>query len=131
MDIIYQASGSQVNCISTERFKTIETITDEFTIDLSNDSVKNMIQFCLKALGAPYDVSAVVGIGIVMLANSLGKDINNPLDDGTKEYFCSKFIETLMANFTAIKIDKKPSLVLPVDIFNTLVQLSIPHMKYL
>lgn len=127
-DIIYQASGKYVNCIGVSRFNTIETITDTFVLDVDQDSYKSMIQYCIDALGAPYDVEGIIGLAPVLFMRLFGKKINNPLDDSSDE-FCSKMIDTLLAKFTYVQIEGEPGVIMPVDIYNKLITLKIGHLK--
>lgn len=126
-DLIYQASGLKVNCIGTARFQQIEIITDIFTLEVDDQLIEKMVQYCIDALGAPYDVGGAIGAGLARILKHFGKNWTNTWAKND-QYFCSELIIMLLFMVGDGTVDN-PDTVLPQDVYSQLVKLNIQHWK--
>src|SRR5258708_2144045 len=55
-DIIYQASGLQVNFVGNILFESKENIVKEFSLDISDEIYTNMMQDSIDIAGGPYSM---------------------------------------------------------------------------
>lgn len=118
--LVYQASGTQVNFISQERFNEEEVIVKEFILEVDEISMNKMIQFAIDNVGAPYGVKEIFGLGLVLLCRLFGKKIKNPFGDGTKSFFCSQLVDYILSGPLNRNITFDPDLVTPKDIYKYL-----------
>jgi hypothetical protein len=118
-----------VNCIGFDRFDEVEAITDNFTFEVEDELLVPVIQFCIDNLGVPYSLKEVVGIAYVLIKRSHGQYVDNPFDSGNAQYFCSQFVDVLLENFVGVKSSNPPSCTTPLDLYQTLVSLGVPHLQ--
>lgn len=97
-DIIYQASGLQVNFIGLDRFKTKEIIIKEFAVQITPETKKQVLQYCTDTAGAPYGVLEVLGFPWVILNSAFGRHVNNPFGSSTS-FVCSQFVGSILKDF--------------------------------
>lgn len=91
-DIIYQASGSQVNFVGTKIFLTHNKIISEYSINIDSEIRKKMIQKAIDNSGIPYGIKEVLGLGLVRFSSIFGKKIQNPFRDGANTFVCVELI---------------------------------------
>lgn len=92
IDIIYQASGHQVNFVSEEMFLTKNEVVREFCFNVSDEAFDKYMIFSLKNAGKPYGVKQIFGILLVQL---FGLE-KNPFADGTNKYVCSELVADIL-----------------------------------
>jgi hypothetical protein len=84
LDIVYQASGAQVNFMNgTLFFKKAEPVR-EFCFEVSDHAFDAYMTFALKNVGKPYGLLQVFGIALYALFG-LKK---NPFPSGSANYIC-------------------------------------------
>lgn len=112
-NIIYQASSTMVNFMSDEIFEEENLIVDEFEVEITDENLVGMIQFAMDNAGRPYGVKEALGLGIVRIAELLGKTIKNPFKDGGSTYVCSALGAYILKHYTALNIPVDPEDVSP------------------
>jgi len=98
-DIIYQASGLQVNFIGAILFATKVKIIKEFKLEVNDQAYKRIMQFAIDNAGTPYGYKQLLGMGIVRIAKLFNKTIKNPFSDGKATYVCSELAGTVLQSF--------------------------------
>lgn len=98
-DIIYQASKSMINFMSTKVFGDEEIIVKEFEVEISEKSRISLMQFAIDNAGKPYSLREAIGLGLVRICALFGKKITNPFKDGTDSYVCSVLADYILENF--------------------------------
>ena len=96
-NLIYQASGLSVNFIGEDLFNSKEVTVKEFTIPISDEAKKQVVQFAIDHAGLPYNIGGVVGIGAVKFCALFGKRIKNPITGNG--YFCSELAAQILQDF--------------------------------
>lgn len=104
-DLIYQASGAMVNFMGTIIWNSHNQIVEEFPVNISDENYYKLMQFCIDNAGKPYSIKDVVGLGIVRLAELLGKKINNPLSDGDSGYVCCELAAYILKDFAGMELE--------------------------
>jgi len=103
VDIIYQASGTQVNFESGEMFfKKAETVR-EFEFEITDDAFDAYMRFAIKNAGKPYGVLQVFGIALYSL---LGLE-KNPFPSGSTNYICSELVAEILFEIGKFKYDRE------------------------
>lgn len=103
IDLIYQASGTQVNFESGELFfKKAEAIR-EFQFEVSDEAFDKYMEFAIRNAGKPYGILQVFGILFVSLF-SLEK---NPFPSGSANYVCSELVGEILYEIGRFKYDRE------------------------
>lgn len=123
-DIIYQASGFEVNFIGTDLFLKHSKIIKEIQLEISDEEFKSCMQFCIDNSGIPYGIKQLFGMGYVKLMKLFGKNIKNPFRDGKKSYVCSELIGVLLEKELQIKLGLNLEVDGPKELYNKLKQLT-------
>ena len=87
-DMIFQASGLQVNMMSYDEFCSINTPVYEYEAELADTNHRALIQWMLKKLGKPYSVAQLLRI---LLYKATGLKLGS---DGQAE-ICSQLVTQL------------------------------------
>lgn len=119
-DIVYQASGLQVNFMSTSVFADNNVVVKEFYVDVSDDNYIKMMQFCIDSAGKPYSLKEIFGFGWVKLNKLIGRKVGNPFDDGTNAFVCSILADYILENFTETKVEGEFKDADPIAIYQAL-----------
>lgn len=119
-DIIYQASGLQVNFMSTSVFTSENIVVKEFYVDVSDENYVKMMQFCIDNAGKPYSVKEILGFGWIKLAKVFGKTVSNPFKIDGNEWVCSILADYILENFADKDIPGDYEDADPPVIFNAL-----------
>lgn len=90
-DIVYQASGLQVNFESFARFQSHSTPIAEFTFQVSDFTWHRIAAFMLNRLSRPYSVKSILGLFLKMT----GIRKTNIIKDGPDAYVCSELAEDI------------------------------------
>lgn len=103
IDLVYQASGTQVNFESGELFfKKAETVR-EFEFEVTDDAFDKYMVFALKNAGKPYGLLQVFGIALYALFG-LKK---NPFPSGSANYVCSELVGEILFELGKFKYDRE------------------------
>lgn len=102
VDLIYQASGSQVNFMGLEHFKTQATSVHEFECEIPDSDYDDFMRWAIINSGAPYSAKQPLGILLIKLFN-LRK---NPFGNGEFAWVCSELVFFFFRKFAKIVINE-------------------------
>jgi hypothetical protein len=123
-DLIYQASSTMVNFMSTSVFEANNVIVAKFDVNISQASKKALMQFAIDNVGKSYGIKEVVGLAWVRLNELCGKTIKNPFKDSGTTYVCSELVSTILVDFNGIELNKDVEDMTPLDVYNVLMSLN-------
>ena len=109
-DLIYQASGTQVNFMGSELFYGHVHVFEEFEIQIKDEDYIEMMKFCIDNAGKPYSARDILAI----LFSS------EKLLDGREKFICSELVGIILEDYADISSGKK--IPTPKDIYNLLVE---------
>jgi len=113
-DLIYQASGLQVNFVGKTLFEKDHIAVKEFDLQISDEAHKKALQFAVDTAGMPYSIKQLFGILVYSLT---GKRV---LQDGRSAYVCSELVAQMLSEDLGITITKDLDIVTPKDVYNIL-----------
>lgn len=91
-DIIYQASHLAVNFESNITFDS-HAITDEaYEVNISDDTYKAIMQFCMDNSDKPYGVLEILGFAYMKLMANMRYTVNNPFPSYGSAFVCSQLV---------------------------------------
>jgi hypothetical protein len=99
-DLIYQASGLQVNFMGPKYFDDRESSIYEFEAEVPDETYKAFMQWAIMNSGYPYSLKQALGIGLVRVFN-LKK---NPFVNDKKSWVCSELAGYVLSKFLDISI---------------------------
>lgn len=99
-DLIYQASRGMVHFISGDNFDAEEITVIEYSIDLTDDQHKIVMQKCIDLVATDYGTLELLGMGLEKYTG-----IKNPFRDGSKSFVCSELVGTILRLVTTINLD--------------------------
>lgn len=102
VDLIYQASGLQVNFMGLEHFKEQAHIVAEFEASLPEEKHDEFMRWAIINSGANYSTKQVLGILLIKLFNLK----RNPFSNGRIAWVCSELVGFILSSFFNIKIDE-------------------------
>lgn len=115
-EIIYQASGLQVNFIGSKLFNEHHVTVHEFQFPVSDESHTNAMRFAVDKAGSPYSIKQLFSI---LLYLATGKVY---FRDGRSAYVCSELIGQMLTEDLKIPVNKDLDLVVPRDIYEILLK---------
>lgn len=89
-DIVYQASGTQVNAKAYSYFIQGEEVVAEFTFVVQEETWQRIAKFMVANINKPYSIKEVAGLALRILGFKLGLDVPNPFHDGPASFVCSE-----------------------------------------
>jgi ABC-type uncharacterized transport system permease subunit len=101
VDLIYQASGAQVNFMGLDIFKSHVVIVKEFSIDIPDEKYKEFMRWAIINSGAPYSIKQPLGILLIKLFNLK----RNPLQNGRAAWICSELVAFVLSAFLGVDIN--------------------------
>jgi len=111
-DLIYQASGVQVNFTGFKFFNKHVEIYKEFLFTISEESYFNLMKFCIENAGAPYSIRDILAIFIYKMT---GHKIKSKKENG---FVCSELVGTILKDFIDQRLkDQDVDFFTPKDIF--------------
>lgn len=108
-DLIYQASGVQVNFMSERIFNSHAETLYTFESELSDEAYGKLMKFCIVNAGAPYSIKQIFAILIYKLT---GKKVYPCLEG----FVCSEIAGIVIKDFFNFKINDVDYLT-PKDVF--------------
>lgn len=111
-ELIYQASGTQVNFMGSKLFYERVHMFNEFKLQIKDEDYIEMMRFCIDNAGKPYSMMDIFAI--------LFK--NEKLLDGREKFICSELVGIILKNYAKIPINKKTGMLTPKNIYNLLVE---------
>jgi len=125
--IIYQASGSAINFEGTKHFLLHAIPIEEYSLEISDESKRKLIQYAIDNCGVAYGIKQVLGIGIVKLAAIFGIKIKNPFSDGADTQVCAELLGRILEDVLGDNLNLDLDLAGPKAL-NEVVQ-NIPNIK--
>lgn len=122
-ELIYQASGVQLNFMSKKHFDSASIIVEEFEFEVSGEDFDSYMNFAVKESGAPYSIKKVFEIGI-------SKVISRPIDLVNDEniWVCSKLAGKVLKRFFNNEINEMEVLYSgPKDIYKICKKIKANH----
>lgn len=110
-DLIYQASGLQVNFVGKTLFEADHIIVREFDIQISDAAHKKALQFAVDKAGTPYSIKQLLNILIYILIKK------SPFEDGRSSYVCSELVGQMLKEEFGVEVSKDLDIVTPKDIY--------------
>lgn len=95
-DIIYQASGTQVNFVGTKIFESCNKVVIEYPLDIKEETKKRILQQAIDKAGIPYGIKEIFGLAIIKLYSLFGKKISNPFGNRDITYVCCELVADLL-----------------------------------
>lgn len=127
VDLIYQASGLQVNFMGLSHFREKALSLYEFEAELSDESYRKFMRWAIENSGANYSTKQPLGILLIKLFN-LGC---NPFDNGRSAWVCSELVGFVLSEFLDLKVDVDLETIGPRGIFDIckkhLKQIEVKH----
>ncbi|HLD91720.1 MAG TPA: hypothetical protein VI911_12035 [Patescibacteria group bacterium] len=106
-EIIYQASGTQVNYIGSVLFYKHVHVVEEFEIEISDEQYLKMMQYMVDNAGKPYSIKNI-------LANVFRSE---KLLDGDEGFVCSELAGDILEKFKGLVFDKPLDIIQPKDVY--------------
>jgi hypothetical protein len=103
VDIVYQASGLQVNFMGLQRFRDHAVTLAEFEFEMPDEMYKNFMRWAITNSGADYSMKQPLGILLIKLFNLR----DNPFANGRSAWVCSELVGFVFDAFLGVKIDPK------------------------
>lgn len=116
-DLVYHASAKGLNFMGIDIFKQHNKIIYEKTIEISDQSYKEIIEKAITYAGSDYGLLQAIGIGVAYCLKRMGLPKWNPFSDGRERWACSEWVsEALMVAYPKLIIDLET--VSPQDVYN-------------
>jgi len=112
-DVIYQASGLQVNYIGSKLFYKHVHVVDEFSLEISDEDYRKMMQYTVDNAGKPYSLKSIFAILFKI----------ESWCDGDDSFVCSELIGEILRKYTDVSIDKSSEALTPKDIHRYLTSI--------
>lgn len=77
-DFIYQSSGTRTNFMGGDYFRKLNTVIEEYVLQVPDEVEAKVGHLCVTREGAPYPVKSIIGIGVVKFFGLVGAKIKNP-----------------------------------------------------
>jgi len=103
VDLIYQASGVQVNFMGLEVFRAHALILSEFEVEVPDDKHKEFMRWAIVNAGTPYSMKQPLGILLIKLFNLE----RNPLQNGRTAWVCSEIVAFILSTFAGVDFDMR------------------------
>lgn len=113
----YQASHTVVNYMSEAVFLAQETVVQEFTFSVSDESFIAMEQFAADNAGKPYGTLEIIGLGVVQLASLFNIKMHNPLREAGSTWICDQLIAAMLAACNNVKLPMPLDDMTPQDVY--------------
>lgn len=110
-NLIYQASGLQVNFIGEQLFTEHCTVVKECKIDVCDDTYTKIMTFAVDRAGYPYSFKQLLNIAIYMITGKA-----KTFTSGREAYVCSELAGEILKNILKIAIEKNLDILTPEDI---------------
>jgi hypothetical protein len=107
-DVVLQADHRGVGVISWKRFAGACSVVAQYGMRLPWEGLLPEI---VDQLGTGYDVGGLVGQGVMILGNALGRHWENPFQNDD-QWYCSEFVAHLL-ELCGEKLPAKPSAISP------------------
>lgn len=121
-NLIYQASGLQVNFVGETVFKDHCEIVKECIIQVSDETYTKMMTFAIDKAGYPYSLKQLFNIAIYMCTGKA-----RILNSGRESYVCSELAGEMLKTILNVPISEDLDIVTPKDIDQALEEAGLWH----
>jgi hypothetical protein len=121
--LVYHAAGNSLHFLGEEQARLQLDTVVEYSVELSDDCMFKVVDYCLEKAGTPYDLKAVFGLGIKL---SFGLK-SNPFANGTKQMFCSELVVRILQQKFALAKPYEPELMTVKDVELLLKRIAAEH----
>lgn len=111
VDLVLQASSTQVNMVTDAYFLSKETVYQEFTLSLTEQTYEKVLLALLADLGEPYSLLQILNSFIYLLCKKA------PLDKYISGWDCSKLVAMTLKDELGFKIDEDLDVITPKDMY--------------
>jgi hypothetical protein len=111
VDVVYQASHGNVNCLEYSNFLATNIVVKEFEVEVTNEQVRDSVRSCIFLLQKPY---GYWGLLKIVLKKLLGVKWEG---DRNQSFHCSEFAAIICPN---LALDMDPDFIEPVDLYKAL-----------
>jgi hypothetical protein len=120
-DIIFQASGLEVNFMSLDIFNSKETITNEWAVEVTDKQYIQIMNFFFSVVGRPYSIMDIVAIALFKI---FGKKLLR--GDGEKAFICSELVgyTMILAGIMKKEDEKSMDYFMPTDVYRVMQEYS-------
>jgi len=109
-DIIYQASGTQLNFMGSKIFEDHAHMIEEFVLEINDTDYRSLLQFCIDNAGKPYSIRDILAILLK----------SRKLLDNESGFVCSNLMGYILQNYLKITLNKDYEMYTPKDIYSIL-----------
>lgn len=114
VDLIYQASGAQVNFMGLGNFLNHARTIYEFEADVEDAKYRGFMRWAIINSGASYSLKQVLGILYVKMFNLK----SNPFPGGRGAWVCSELAGYVLGTFLDTAMSEELDIVTPKQIFD-------------
>lgn len=127
-DIIYQASKLAVNFESNLTFDSHALTIEEYSVDISDDCHKQIMQFCMDNSNKPYGIKEIFGFCWVNICKKIGQTVHNPFPSHGNSYVCSKLGAEILAMTGKVSIGSSDDID-PLDLNNIVKAAGLKRLR--
>ncbi len=102
VDLIYQASGAQVNFMGLQHFNNHAIRLFEFEHEIPDQTYDAFMRWAIINSGADYSIKQPLGILLIKMFNLK----RNPFANGSFAWVCSELAGFVLSSFLEVNIDK-------------------------
>ena len=113
-DMVFQASGLQVNSVGYPFFLSKEVVVKEFQLNISDEAFQNIMGSMQDLLGQPYSMLQILNTGLYLLT---GKSL---LDKYIVGWDCVKIVAMELEKELGYKIPENLDVITPKDLMQFL-----------
>lgn len=122
-NLIYQASGLQVNFVGEAVFKDHCEIVKECVIQVSDETYTKMMTFAIDKAGYPYSIKQLFNIVLYMCTGKA-----HILGTGRDSYVCSELAAEMLKSILNVPISEDLDIITPKDVDNSLEKAGLWHV---
>lgn len=107
-DLLYHAARTFLHFLSLPNFEKDNITYYTFSIKITLEQKKKLLQLCIDKAGISYGIKAVSGVALVKLFKLININIKSPFEDGNKTYFCSELVSFLLSELDLKVVNTDP-----------------------
>jgi hypothetical protein len=111
-EVVYEASGTSVKFVNGDIFDKKGQTLHTYTLEISEQTYKRLLKYCLTNVGVSYGILQAIGIGAAYLLNLS----SNPFNNGNRKQVCSELVANIIDENPQKAFGKDLDLVSPKDI---------------
>ena len=118
VEVAYHSAGTMVHFLSKRIFDMRVQPVEEYEVEVSKDTYRHLIRFCMENAGTGYGILQVFG----MAAQRLFGFKKNPLGDGTDTQICNELVGHMVKEVIGIPVNLDLDSAGPRDINNLVTE---------